>query len=125
MRISMNRRELKNLAIGIARFCVGRNNDIGGYWAVGVLYRQALAEEMGSIILDVLADEKLEAPPLERYRQDMRKRFVGLGCGAAKISTARRLMLKLRVMRVALSGGFARTDDSKIVSDSCRTPASC
>ena len=40
------RRELKSIASGLAWHCLSRNNDINGYWGVGIICR--LARERGT-----------------------------------------------------------------------------
>jgi hypothetical protein len=40
------RRELKSIASGLAWHCLSRNNDIDGYWGVGIICR--LAQERGT-----------------------------------------------------------------------------
>lgn len=37
-------KKLKHAAAGLACCFVGRNNDVGGYWALGLLYRDAPAD---------------------------------------------------------------------------------
>lgn len=48
------RKLLKGLACGIASRFVSRNNDIDGYWALGVLYAAATAADSKSVHLDLL-----------------------------------------------------------------------
>lgn len=47
-------RDLKNIAFGLMGWFEGRYNSIEGYWALGVLYREALAAD-GAIAFDLLA----------------------------------------------------------------------
>ena len=50
-------RLLNGVAAGLADSFIGRNNDIGGYWAMGLLYRSALRSGDGRVILDLLSTE--------------------------------------------------------------------
>jgi len=36
-------RELRNLAHGLAGTFISRNNDVSGYWGIGMRYRECLA----------------------------------------------------------------------------------
>ena len=45
------RSQLLGIASGVLGSFVGRNNDIGGYWALGVLYHQA--QQQGSMQLEL------------------------------------------------------------------------
>lgn len=68
------RRELKSIASGIASFSVSRNNDIFGYWGVGMICRLALTQgiETVSIDLDCTQDDGLE---LAGFRAGFLERF--------------------------------------------------
>lgn len=68
------RRELKSLACGMATYCVCRNNDICGYWGLGVLCRQARAMAVAELSIDVLSDEPAGAPE-QAVRDNLRRRF--------------------------------------------------
>lgn len=50
------RKQLKNVACGIARRFSSRNNDIDGYWALGLLYSTASAAATNSIRLDLMSE---------------------------------------------------------------------
>lgn len=48
------RKQLKGLACGIASRFASRNNDIDGYWALGLLYSAAVAVGTNSLRLDLV-----------------------------------------------------------------------
>lgn len=50
----MKRKRLKVVAGNVLDFFISRNNDIGGYWALGVLYRFAANHQIRTINLDLL-----------------------------------------------------------------------
>lgn len=50
------RKELKNIAFGIAGRFASRNNDIDGYWALGVLYSVASAAGTDAVHLDLVSE---------------------------------------------------------------------
>ncbi len=49
------RRELKNVAHGLAGRFISRNNDIGGYWGMGVLYKLTREKSSNKVKIDLLA----------------------------------------------------------------------
>ena len=53
----VSRRELKGIAAGIVGKFSSRNNDIGGYWAMGVLYRNAVRNGSTVVKLNLLTGE--------------------------------------------------------------------
>ena len=62
------RRELKSIASGIALHCVSRNNDLGGYWGLGVLYLTAQKMGVDQLRIDIMSDHELpEALALFRH----------------------------------------------------------
>lgn len=68
------RRELKSIASGLASFCVSRNNDIFGYWGVGVICRLALAQGVTVISID-LGTTQDDGPELAAFRAGFLARF--------------------------------------------------
>jgi hypothetical protein len=54
------RKQIKNLACGIACRFVSRNNDIDGYWALGILY--SAAEDAGTHLLRLDLISKTASP---------------------------------------------------------------
>ena len=68
------RRELKSIASGIAAHCVSRNNDIGGYWAMGIIYGIANERGVDSVSVDIMSDESL-CPELSAFRRLFREQF--------------------------------------------------
>lgn len=55
----MSSRALKGIADSIAISFSSRNNDLDGYWALGKLYREALAHRQQTIELCLLPDASL------------------------------------------------------------------
>lgn len=47
------RKELKDVAAGIAASFVSRNNDINGYWGMGILYKNADEVKTNNVQLDL------------------------------------------------------------------------
>ncbi|MDM5181657.1 hypothetical protein PO883_31245, partial [Massilia sp. DJPM01] len=41
---------LKHVAAGVSQSFVGRNNDVGGYWALGELYKEASAPDYAFLL---------------------------------------------------------------------------
>lgn len=68
------RRELKALACGMATYCVCRNNDIGGYWGLGVLCLYAQEIAASELSLEILSEEPV-ALPQRAVRDNLRERF--------------------------------------------------
>ncbi len=68
------RKELKSLAHGIATFCVCRNNDIGGYWGLGVLCKHAQEISVVKLHIDPMSDNLVSAPE-QAVRENIRERF--------------------------------------------------
>ena len=51
------RRKLKGLAGGLAHYCLSRNFDAGGYWAMGKLYAAAYSLGIQDISLELMKQE--------------------------------------------------------------------
>ncbi len=51
------RKELKSVAYGVADHFVSRYNEIDGYWALGILYKQANHNKIHTITLDIIKQE--------------------------------------------------------------------
>ena len=58
----MHSKKLNHIAAGVLASFVGRNNDVGGYWALGVLYREA-ASNGNTVALDLLAPDTAAPSP--------------------------------------------------------------
>lgn len=54
-----SRRQLNNLACGIAGKFVSRNNDIDGYWALGLLYTVADTAGTKKVHLDLISKKSI------------------------------------------------------------------
>jgi hypothetical protein len=52
-----SRKELKGIAAGIAGKFVSRNNDIDGYWAMGILYEMTSEGNASKFTLDILSGQ--------------------------------------------------------------------
>lgn len=53
--VAMNRRRLKTIASNIAGNFISRNNDVDGYWALGLLYETASKSPDNKITIDILS----------------------------------------------------------------------
>ncbi|MBL4673171.1 MAG: hypothetical protein JKX81_13015 [Arenicella sp.] len=68
------RRELYSLANGMATFSVCRNNDIDGYWGLGIL--ASYAERVSAKEIEVLVFPIIDLPePLSTYQRNLKMRF--------------------------------------------------
>lgn len=68
------RSELRSLASGMTTFCVCRNNDIGGYWGLGVLCRNAQNRGDFEISFQILPGVAIADPELS-VRRNVHQRF--------------------------------------------------
>lgn len=59
------RRELAAVASGLLGSFVSRNNDVGGYWAIGKLYRHAIENDAPRVVIDLMA--KTMAPSAAEF----------------------------------------------------------
>ena len=66
------RKELKGVASGIAGSFVSRNNDIDGYWAMGILYQSASEAGYNKFFLDLLTGE---STPKFKYSKRVAKPY--------------------------------------------------
>ena len=71
------RRELKCIASGLAHHCVSRNNDIFGYWGVGILHRLAKERVVESLSIPVMSSASSESPgpELRSFKASFLERF--------------------------------------------------
>jgi hypothetical protein len=58
------RREFRGAALGLLGAFMSRNNDVGGYWALGKLYKHAKAANAAEVRIDVLGST-IEPPSAE------------------------------------------------------------
>lgn len=84
---------LKNIASGLCGAFTSRNNDVGGYWAIGILRLLAMQQKQTTVTLDVLALSMQPplpafAAPLERYHHLLPKLARVSGVDHEKISVA-------------------------------------
>jgi hypothetical protein len=61
------RKELRGVAAGLLGAFVSRNNDVGGYWALGKLYAHALKADAPSVCVDVLRG--ILTPASDEFRE--------------------------------------------------------
>lgn len=61
------RRELRGVAAGLLGSFVSRNNDVGGYWALGKLYTHARASKVQDVSVDLVT--KAIDPPDDEFRE--------------------------------------------------------
>jgi len=73
------RRELKGIASGLAQHCVSRNNDQGGYWALGLILKAAIEHQEYDFTVDIMSDAALR-PELETFRRHFQEKFSGDEC---------------------------------------------
>jgi len=82
LRCSMAKRsELKSVANGfLGNFC-SRNNDIDGYWALGLFYQYVLQSQKNVFEIDLIGASKAQTfnRNFENYRNAFEKRLIGLG----------------------------------------------
>jgi hypothetical protein len=52
-----SRKHFKGVAFNLAQFCISRNNDYIGYWAIGQIYSFALEQGVKEVVFDVLRQE--------------------------------------------------------------------
>ncbi|MDG9930060.1 MULTISPECIES: hypothetical protein [unclassified Pseudomonas] len=87
------RRTLKGVAAGVSSSFASRNNDIEGYWGLGIIYREIDTAGRSSVHLDILSGES--CPPIrhaerlaETYRSFLFARVKSLGLQEHHISNA-------------------------------------
>lgn len=51
------RKEIRGISSGIASSFVSRNNDIDGYWAMGIFYQMASTEGENNFVLNLVTRE--------------------------------------------------------------------
>ena len=68
------RRELKSIASGLAWHCLSRNNDINGYWGVGVIC--LLAQERGCSKVEIPVFPRVPLQGIEAEFRDHLSRHV-------------------------------------------------
>lgn len=73
-------RHLRSIASGLLGTFVSRNNDIGGYWGMGVLKKLAVDNGVSRFLMDLShrPGESAEIPIIARLEERYRKRLIGL-----------------------------------------------
>lgn len=61
------RKELKGIASGIASRFASRNNDVDGYWAMGILYKLAYERDGNQFVLNLMTNES--SPPFKHAQK--------------------------------------------------------
>ncbi|MCE1160230.1 MAG: hypothetical protein LWW74_03345 [Burkholderiales bacterium] len=57
------RKELVNVAYGLAHSFNSRNNDVGGYWGIGRLYRLAVKQAVKSVQIELVTKRMYPSNP--------------------------------------------------------------
>jgi len=65
------RKELKGISAGIAQSFISRNNDIDGYWAMGVIYKEAFING-NKFVLDLFTGKSI---PRVKYIKRVADRY--------------------------------------------------
>ncbi|MBB5353961.1 hypothetical protein HNR46_004232 [Haloferula luteola] len=68
------RRELKSIASGLAWHCLSRNNDVNGYWGVGVICLLAQKQGCGEITVPIFPRTFLSESEAE-FRDQLTRRL--------------------------------------------------
>lgn len=88
------RKKLKGIAHGLLTAFVSRNNDIDGYWGLGILRLFAEKNEISVVTLDLinktpnLPEESPVQVAEDRYREWFQNELVKAGVDAARIARA-------------------------------------
>lgn len=67
---------MKGIAAGVAAKFVSRNNDVNGYWALGVLYRSATRADSSEISIDLVSGESSPATKYSARLADPLSTFI-------------------------------------------------
>ncbi len=79
------RKEILNIAHGLLGSFISRNNDINGYWALGLLYKHVLENEADTITLDIFDRKENLRPPLPLQISSNYRRLLLRMCTARQI----------------------------------------
>jgi hypothetical protein len=84
-------RDLKGIACGVAESFISRNNDISGYWGIGMLYKEAIEHSVTVIELDLLTGQSLPGAQasqaaVSHYSSYITERLAGLQVLTARIT---------------------------------------
>lgn len=87
------RRQLKGTAAGVLSSFVSRNNDIGGYWGLGVIYAELATLPSAGCQLDLLTSESVPGfsqaeKVATAYRQHLFRLVEKTGLNANQITNA-------------------------------------
>ena len=93
----MGRRALAGVAGGILGSFISRNNDVGGYWAVGQLRTECDARSTTALTLDLLAgtaslDGSVVVRVATAYRDVLSRLLQGIELGPEHLRSARVLL---------------------------------
>jgi hypothetical protein len=78
------RRALKGVACGLADTFISRNNDLSGYWGIGMLYREVSGLPTPQVLLDLGQEQSrpngsIARAEVSRYRDRLRRLLAGVG----------------------------------------------
>lgn len=59
-------RDLKGIACGIVETFISRNNDVAGYWGIGMFYREALGYSISTMNFDLIECRPQPDGPVSR-----------------------------------------------------------
>lgn len=86
------RRELYGIARGLLDSFNSRNNDVGGYWGIGVLNLIAQRSNLESMILDLLAEkvmlDSVQTTIVQKYKQMFLSRLQSRGIPSTWVQSA-------------------------------------
>ena len=90
---AMRRGSLKNVVAGVLGSFVSRNNDVGGYWAIGLLYALARSAAAPDLVVDLMTGSMVPAAVefesmVGRYRADLEKRLTACGVELRHVAKA-------------------------------------
>ncbi len=86
-------RELKGISCSIADTSISRNNDVSGYWGLGMLYKEAITHGTLHVAMSLLTGLTEPAAPVSqtmvaRYADYLSRRLAGLQIRGAHISVS-------------------------------------
>ncbi len=87
------RNELKGLAAGLAGHFVSRNNDVDGYWGLGIFYKLAFEKGAGRFSLDLLSGRsslpfRYSARIARQYKDYLLQRLAKMGFEKFQLTAA-------------------------------------
>lgn len=85
-------KHLKGVAAGLAGTFMSRNNDIDGYWAMGIIYAEVAATGFSEVTFNLLNADvspriKCASLLLDRYRETVDRMFQRLGFSSCDVAS--------------------------------------